>query len=84
MMLGIKYSNQSLKFLKKVDRESAERLLDKVGELQKEPFPQNVKRVEGQKLFRVRIGKHRILYEVDVASNFLGIIKIDKRGRVYD
>ena len=83
-MLEAKYSSQSLKFLKKVDKELSKRLLDKIEKLQKEPFPQNMKRIEGQKLFRVRVGNYRILYEVDNGNNLLGVVKIDKRERVYD
>jgi len=83
-MLELKYSKQSLKFLKKCDRALVKRLLDKLEELRENPFPQNMKRLAGNKLFRIRIGKHRVMYEVDHGANVLGIIKIDKRERVYD
>ena len=83
-MLEVKYSNQVSKFLKKIDKELAKRLLNRIEKLQIEPFPQNVKRVEGQKLFRIRVGDYRILYEVDRPGNLLGIVKIDKRERIYD
>jgi mRNA-degrading endonuclease RelE of RelBE toxin-antitoxin system len=36
-----------------------------------------------EKLFRVRVGEHRILYEVDNDNKAIGIVKIDKRERVY-
>ncbi len=41
--------------------------------------------VEGykEKIFRVRVGDYRILYEVDYSKNFIGIVRIDHRGRVY-
>ena len=43
------------------------------------------KTVEGSKsLFRIRVGDYRILYEVDYRNNLIGIVKIDKRPRVYD
>ena len=43
------------------------------------------KTVEGSKsLFRIRVGDYRILYEVDYSNNLIGIVKIDKRLRVYD
>ena len=83
-MLDVRYSNQALKFLKKVDNELAKRLINRIEKLQVEPFPQNMKRVEGQKLFRIRVGDYRILYEVDNSNNLLGIVKIDKRERAYD
>ncbi|MCD6455879.1 MAG: type II toxin-antitoxin system RelE/ParE family toxin [Methanophagales archaeon] len=49
------------------------------------PVIHDTKTVEGSKgLFRVRVGDYRILYEVDYKNNLLGIIKIDKKPRVYD
>ncbi len=36
-----------------------------------------------EKLFRVRVGDYRILYEVDYKSNIIGVVLIDKRSRVY-
>ena len=35
-------------------------------------------------LFRIRVGDYRILYEVDYRNNLIGIVKIDKKPRVYD
>ncbi|MEK6818935.1 MAG: type II toxin-antitoxin system RelE/ParE family toxin [Nanoarchaeota archaeon] len=83
-MLEVKYSNQASKFLKKIYKELANRIFDEIEALQQNPFPQNMKRVEGKKLFRVRVGDYRILYEIDNQNNLLGIVKIDKRERVYD
>ena len=37
-----------------------------------------------EKLFRVRVGDYRILYEIDYTTKKLGIVKIDNRGRVYE
>ncbi len=36
-----------------------------------------------EKLFRVRVGDYRILYEVDYKNDQLGIVKLDKRSKVY-
>ncbi|MCK4476873.1 MAG: type II toxin-antitoxin system RelE/ParE family toxin [Methanophagales archaeon] len=53
--------------------------------LRENPIIHDTKTVEGSKgLFRVRVGDYRILYEVDYRNNLIGIIKIDKRPRVYD
>ena len=85
-MLNADYSNQAKKFLKQSDKIIVKRILDEIEKLCMNPFPKDVKRVEGyaEKVFRVRIGDYRILYEVDHDSSLLGIVKIDKRGRVYE
>lgn len=84
-MLEAKYSNQAKDFLKKANKDLIQRIIKKIEELMHNPFPQGIKSVEGykEKIFRVRVGDYRILYEVDHKDNFLGIVKIDKRPRVY-
>ena len=85
MMLSIRHSNRSKKFLKKADKVLAKRLIEKMEKLRENPIIHDTKAVEGSKgLFRVRVGDYRILYEVDYRNNLIGIIKIDKRPRVYD
>ncbi len=82
-MFNINYSNQARKFLKKADKILAKRILEKIENLREEPVIHDTKRIEGEKLFRVRVGKYRILYEVDYKENLIGVIKIDKRSRMY-
>ncbi len=85
MMLSIRHSNRSKEFLKKADKVLAKRLTEKMEKLRENPIIHDTKAVEGSKgLFRVRVGDYRILYEVDYRNNLIGIIKIDKRPRVYD
>ncbi|MCC6678806.1 MAG: type II toxin-antitoxin system RelE/ParE family toxin [Phycisphaerales bacterium] len=66
------------------ERPFARRILDKIDALQTNPFPQDVKRLQGNRLLRVRVGGARVLYEVDHATRRLGVIKIDTRARVYE
>ena len=85
-MFDVKYSNQATKFLKKADKILIKRLIKKIEELRVEPILRETIIVEGykEKTYRVRVGDYRILYEVDRAMNLVGIVKIDKRPRVYD
>ena len=84
-MFSVEYANKAKKFLKQAEKEIAQRVLEKIEELRNEPVPHNAKTVEGYKetIFRVRVGDYRILYELDYKENKIGVIKIDKRGRVY-
>jgi len=84
MMFNIRYSNGSKKFLRKADKVLVKRVIEKIEKLREDPIIHDTKTVEGSKgLFRVRVGDYRILYEVDYRNNLIGIIKIDKRPRVY-
>ena len=85
-MFEIKYSNQSNKFLKKTNKVLLIRLVKKIEEIRNQPVIHDTKTIDGyeEKLFRVRVGDYRILYEVDYEKNEIGIVKIDKRSKVYE
>ena len=86
-MFSAELKKPALKFLKSIkDKTLLKRISDKIDELEKNPFPQDIERVEGYKdvkVFRVRVGDYRILYFVDYSSSKVYVEKIDKRSRVY-
>ena len=61
MSFIIKYDNQPQKFLKKLDKDIAKRILDRIDELLTDnPFPHDAKTIIGRHgVFRVRIGEYR-------------------------
>lgn len=79
-MRKITYSNQAKKFLR--SSSEAQRILDKIEALRENPYSQAT-RVFGfkEKLYRIRVGSNRVLYSV--ITEEIGVIKIDKRSRVY-
>ena len=84
-MLDVTYSNQAQKFLKSIDNDLLKRIFSKIEELRATPVIHDTKSIHGygEKLFRVRVGDYRILYEIDYSTKMIGIVKIDKRSRVY-
>jgi mRNA interferase RelE/StbE len=84
-MYKIILSNSSEKFIRKAEKDLSKRLFEKIQKLEENPFPSDCKRVENQmgKIFRVRVGKCRILYEVLKERLIIQIIKIDKRSKAY-
>ncbi|MAG02344.1 addiction module toxin RelE [Candidatus Pacearchaeota archaeon] len=84
MSYDAKYSNQASKFLRKLNKDTTKRILDKVNELKENPYPSVSSKVKGTDYDKVRVGRFRIIYDVDNESKILGIVKIDKRSRVYD
>lgn len=85
-MFSVEFGSDAEKFLKKADKNVAERIIEKIEKLKVEPFPSDVKRVVGKrdKIFRVRVGDYRIQYSVIYERNLLFISDIDKRERAYD
>ena len=86
MTYTIEYDTQAQKFLKKADKQTTKRIMDKVDELLLQtPVPHTAKSIVGEHgVFRVRIGDHRALYRVNYQEKKIIVFLIDKRGRVYD
>lgn len=84
-MYKISYSNQASKFLSNTDKFITKRITAKIESLRIKPIIPDTKTIQGyqEKIFRIRVGDYRILYEIDYEINQIGIIKIDKRSRVY-
>lgn len=85
-MFNLKFSNKSSKFIKRLESKTKIRIKEKINSLCADPFPHNCVRVEqygGYKIFRVRVGKYRILYSVHNNENLLVVINVDKRSGVY-
>lgn len=86
MSYNISYDKQPEKFLEKLDKHIASRIIDKIeGTLSNNPVPHNAVAIEGEHgIFRIRIGDFRVLYRINYQENKLIVVKVDKRSRVYD
>ena len=86
-MYAVELSQQSQKFLEKLDTHVRERVEERLKRLAQEPIPSDAKfiyRDNNDKVFRYRIGDFRALYKVKDNEKIVLISKIDKRPRVYD
>ena len=83
-MFEITYSNQAVKFLTNCDNSLAERILSKIEKLRENLLLPETIKLKGEDIFRVRVGKIRILYIIKRKENILLIAKIDNRAHVYD
>ena len=77
----IKFEKAALKFLKKQDKTTQERLLKVIKQL---PDGTDIKRLQGYSdLFCIRVGNIRILYSIKETLKIINIENIDYRGDVY-
>ncbi|MFA4975855.1 MAG: type II toxin-antitoxin system RelE/ParE family toxin [Candidatus Paceibacterota bacterium] len=86
-MFELEYSKSSKKFLKSSEKELLSRIFSKLEMLKNNPVPSDAKfigREDNDKIFRIRIGKYRILYRIKETEKIILVSKIDKRERVYD
>jgi mRNA interferase RelE/StbE len=77
-----KKASKSIKILPKANRE---RLKEIILSLKENPFNYPYKKIQGEvNLYRIRLGKYRILYEVKGDQSEIIILKVELRKKVYD
>jgi len=84
--MKVEFSNQSSKFLKRLEDNLRTRIIQKLKLLKENPIPSDAKfirRENNEKVFRIRIGKIRVLYKIKETEKVILVSKIDKRERVY-
>lgn len=75
--MEINYSKQAVKFLKKLDADTQNRIIKAIHYLP----AGDVKKLQGKSGYRLRVGDYRVIFDKD--GNVLYIEKIDNRGQVY-
>lgn len=85
---SVELSQDTNKFLDKLDLHIKNRLELGLMKLKDNPIPSDSKFIDrdenGDKIFRQRIGDYRALYTVKESLKIVLIAKIDKRPRIYD
>ncbi len=85
-MYAVYLSQNSQKFLEKLDDRLRKRIEDRLKNLGENQIPCDAKfifREKGEKIFRYRIGDYRALYKVKDKEKIVLVTKIDKRPRIY-
>ena len=84
MKYEVKLSKRAYRELDSLDLSLRQRILDKLEELQEDPFPRGAVKLQGtESSYRVRVGDYRILYDVLNKEGLVLINKIDHRSTVY-
>jgi len=76
------YLKTALKFLQKNDLKTRERIVNAIDKIPSG----DIKMLQGDRkppVYRLRIGKFRVIYHFDRNDNVLIIVKIDTRGDAY-
>jgi mRNA interferase RelE/StbE len=77
-------SRKASHFIKTLQESYKEKIKDALRNLMENPFSYPHKKIKGKtNMYRIRVGKYRVLYKVDEKKEILTVLKIDKRSRVY-
>lgn len=80
MMYKIVFQKAALKFMKRQDKKTQERLLRAISQL---PMGTDIKKLQGLEMYRMRVGDMRVLYTIDDIVMVISIENVDNRGDVY-
>jgi len=81
-MYSIQIEENAEKFLKKLNKKDAELILNKIYSLRENPF-RFLKRLHGEKLWRLRIADYRAIVDVVISANKIIVVRIGHRKNIY-
>ena len=82
-MFQIEITETAKGFLKKLEKKDAETILNKIYSIKENPY-RFLKRLQGEKLWRLRIGDYRAIVDVIISMNKIIVIRIGHRKNIYD
>ena len=82
-MFEIELTKTAKDFLKKLQKNDAEIILNKIYSIRENPY-RFLKRLHGEKLWRLRIGDYRAVVDVIISMNKIIVIRIGYRKNIYD
>ncbi len=82
-MFQIEITKTAENFLRKLQKKDAENILKKIYSIRENPF-RFLKRLKGEKLWRLRIGDYRAIVDVIISMNKIIVIRIGHRKNIYE
>ena len=71
------------KDFKKIPKLEVAKILDAIDELSKNPRSSKSKKLKGEKLYRLRVGNYRVIYDIQENVMLIFIIKLGHRSDIY-
>lgn len=79
----VEWHPKTRKFLKKLPKEIANRIITKVNDVLKNPF-RYLEHYKGEKLYKLRVGDYRLLIDVDKPNKIMKVQVIGHRKNIYE
>lgn len=81
---AIEYTSSAAKVLRKLERQTAALILEKIGQLGCDPRPPGAIKIRGGRgEMRVRVGNYRVIYEVKDTEVLILVLAIGHRREIY-
>ena len=84
-MYRIVFTKQADRALRKMSRNTAHLIREKLDQLAQDPYARNpnLTKLQGRTGYRLRVGDWRVIYEVEDDRLVILVLKIAPRGEVY-
>lgn len=69
--------------LRSISKQDVVRILDCIRSLGDDSRPEDARKLSGQERYRIRVGLHRVLYEITDGRLIVVVVKIGHRRDVY-
>ena len=79
----VKWTETTARFMEKMERVDAERILEKMKLVSKNPF-HYIKRLKGIPLYSLRTGKYRVIMSIERQKLVILVVDVGSRKNVYD
>ena len=79
----VKWTETTARFLEKMESVDAERILEKMKLVSKNPF-RYIKRLKGIPLYSLRTGKYRVIMSIEKEKLVILVVELGSRKNVYD
>lgn len=84
MIFRVELSRRAFESLEKLDIQTRERVAKKLKELEERPLPRGYRKLRDEvDVYRLRIGKIRILYKILWDEKVAVVFKIERREKAY-
>lgn len=83
MTYQVIWSEKSRKNLDNLDKATSSRIITKVESIKEEPL-MYVKRLQGVKLYSLRVGEYRVILDIEKQKIVIFVVKVGLRNTVYD
>jgi len=84
-MYEIGFTRKAAEFIRSLPKGQKEKLRKFLELMKDNPFSHPYRKIRGEtNLYRIRLGKYRMLYEINEELKKVIILKVDKRSKAYD
>lgn len=83
--LSIEFKPSVEKDIRRLPKDVVRRVLERANRLRYDPFPRGAIKLQGaERLYRVRVGRYRIVYEIDPNAGKVVIQRVRHRKTAYE